>query len=91
LVHGTLVLELILPSLSDIVITAPNELKPMLAGKAGKDMYELDERLIVWGNISKEMGHMLIPRHQGKSWSPPPTTRLGSWYPGARAYSSIAE
>jgi hypothetical protein len=43
-------------------------MKPMLAGKAGKDMYELDERLIVWGNISKEMGHMRSRQQCADKW-----------------------
>ncbi|OQE95445.1 hypothetical protein PENNAL_c0002G02339 [Penicillium nalgiovense] len=43
-------------------------MKPMLADKAGKDMYELDERLIVWGNISKEMGHMRSRQQCADKW-----------------------
>ncbi|KAJ5163687.1 uncharacterized protein N7500_005517 [Penicillium coprophilum] len=45
-----------------------NTMKPMLADKAGKDMYELDERLIVWGNISKEMGHMRSRQQCADKW-----------------------
>ncbi|CAG8887856.1 unnamed protein product [Penicillium egyptiacum] len=43
-------------------------MKPMLADKAGNDMYELDERLIVWGNISKEMGHMRSRQQCADKW-----------------------
>ncbi|KAF4761763.1 hypothetical protein HAV15_005587 [Penicillium sp. str.  len=45
-----------------------NTMKPMLAGKSTKDMYELDERLIVWGNISKEMGHMRSRQQCADKW-----------------------
>ncbi|KAJ5384428.1 hypothetical protein N7517_002339 [Penicillium concentricum] len=45
-----------------------NTMKPMLAEKAGKDMYELDERLIVWGNISKEMGHTRSRQQCADKW-----------------------
>lgn len=43
-------------------------MKPMLGDKSGKDMYELDERLIVWGNISKEMGHMRSRQQCADKW-----------------------
>lgn len=43
-------------------------MKPMLAEKAGKDFYELDERLIVWGNISKEMGYKRSRQQCADKW-----------------------
>lgn len=43
-------------------------MKPVLADKAGKDMYELDERLVVWGNISKEMGHTRSRQQCADKW-----------------------
>ncbi|KAJ5410696.1 uncharacterized protein N7487_005055 [Penicillium crustosum] len=45
-----------------------NTMKPMLADKSSKDMYELDERLIVWGNISKAMGHMRSRQQCADKW-----------------------
>ncbi|KAJ5399156.1 hypothetical protein N7465_009645 [Penicillium sp. CMV-2018d] len=52
----------------DAVESTWNTMKPMLAGKSGKDMYELDERLIVWGNISKEMRHMRSRQQCADKW-----------------------
>lgn len=52
----------------DAVESTWNTMKPMLSGKSGKDMYELDERLIVWGNISKEMGHMRSRQQCADKW-----------------------
>ncbi|KAJ5835103.1 hypothetical protein N7447_001129 [Penicillium robsamsonii] len=52
----------------DAVESTWNTMKPMLAEKAGKDMYELDERLIVWGNISKEMGHRRSRQQCADKW-----------------------
>ncbi|KAI2678586.1 hypothetical protein DTO013E5_1746 [Penicillium roqueforti] len=43
-------------------------MKPMLPDKAGKDMYELDERLIVWGNISKEIGYVRSRQQCADKW-----------------------
>lgn len=52
----------------DAVESTWNTMKPILADKAGKDMYELDERLIVWGNISKEMRHMRSRQQCADKW-----------------------
>ncbi|KAJ5616275.1 hypothetical protein N7537_001389 [Penicillium hordei] len=52
----------------DAVESTWNTMKPMLADRAGKDMYELDERLIVWGNISKEMRHMRSRQQCADKW-----------------------
>ncbi|KAJ9488484.1 hypothetical protein VN97_g4830 [Penicillium thymicola] len=52
----------------DAVESTWNTMKPMLADKAGNDMYELDERLIVWGNISKEMRHMRSRQQCADKW-----------------------
>ncbi|EKV06878.1 hypothetical protein PDIG_66500 [Penicillium digitatum PHI26] len=43
-------------------------MKPLLADNSGKDMYELDERLIVWGNVSKEMGYMRSRQQCADKW-----------------------
>ncbi|KAJ5773623.1 hypothetical protein N7457_008519 [Penicillium paradoxum] len=43
-------------------------MKQMLSETAGKDFYELDERLVVWGNISKEMGHTRSRQQCADKW-----------------------
>ncbi|CAI7579877.1 unnamed protein product [Penicillium glandicola] len=52
----------------DAVESAWITMRPVLADKAGKDVYELDERLIVWGNISKEMGHTRSRQQCADKW-----------------------
>lgn len=52
----------------DAVESTWNTMKTMLADKAGNDMYELDERLIVWGNISKEMRHVRSRQQCADKW-----------------------
>ncbi|KAJ5188755.1 hypothetical protein N7491_005076 [Penicillium cf. griseofulvum] len=43
-------------------------IKPMLANNAGKDMYQMDEGLIIWGNISKAMGHRRSRQQCADKW-----------------------
>ncbi|KAJ5960510.1 uncharacterized protein N7479_007660 [Penicillium vulpinum] len=43
-------------------------MRPVLGDKAGKDMYELDERLVVWGNVSKAMGHLRSRQQCADKW-----------------------
>ncbi|KAJ5326840.1 Homeodomain-like [Penicillium brevicompactum] len=43
-------------------------MKPLLGGKAGKDLYDLDEQTIIWGNISKAMGHKRSRQQCADKW-----------------------
>lgn len=43
-------------------------MKPMFPERAGKDLYEVDERLIIWGNISKEMEHTRSRQQCADKW-----------------------
>lgn len=43
-------------------------MKPLLGEKAGKDFYDLDERLVIWGNISKAMNHKRSRQQCADKW-----------------------
>lgn len=43
-------------------------MKSLLGEKAGKDFYDLDERLVVWGNISKAMNHKRSRQQCADKW-----------------------
>lgn len=43
-------------------------MKPLLGATAGKDFYELDERLVSWGNVSKAMGHRRSRQQCADKW-----------------------
>ncbi|KXG48737.1 uncharacterized protein PGRI_026070 [Penicillium griseofulvum] len=43
-------------------------MKPMLANNTGKDMYQMDDGLIIWGNISKAMGYRRSRQQCADKW-----------------------
>ncbi|KAJ5551116.1 hypothetical protein N7535_000941 [Penicillium sp. DV-2018c] len=52
----------------DAVESSWHTMKPTLGEAAGKDFYEMNERLIVWGNISKEMGYTRSRQQCADKW-----------------------
>jgi hypothetical protein len=43
-------------------------MKPLLAEKAGKDLYDLDEKLVAWGNVSQAMGYRRSRQQCADKW-----------------------
>jgi hypothetical protein len=45
-----------------------HNMKPLLEKSTGKDFYDLDEKMVVWGNVSKEMGHRRSRQQCSDKW-----------------------
>ena len=43
-------------------------MKPLLEEQSGNDFYDLDEKLVVWGNVSKAMGHRRSRQQCADKW-----------------------
>ncbi|KAJ5130575.1 uncharacterized protein N7515_006614 [Penicillium bovifimosum] len=52
----------------DAVESSWHTMKPMLGDEAGKDFYEMNERMILWGNISKAMGYTRSRQQCADKW-----------------------